>query len=127
MSELKPGIKGQYTETVTAEKTARHYGSGSIEVFATPAMIAGMEKTCMVSVQPLLNEGETTVGTLVHVEHLKATPLNDSVNYKSELTAVNGRELTFEVEASDQQGIIGRGYHKRFIIDIGKFMSRISK
>lgn len=124
---LEPGIIGNYSEAVTTEKTAKHYGSGCVEVFATPAMIAGMEKTCMDSVQPFLGSGETTVGTLVHAEHIKATPLGETVSYRSELTEVNGREMKFTVEAFDKTGMIGKGSHSRFIINIEKFMSKLPK
>lgn len=118
---------GSFSETVTAEKTARHYGSGSVEVFATPAMIAGMERTCMDSVQPILSAGETTVGTLIHVTHIKATPLNDMVSYQSVLTQVNDRQLTFSVEAYDSKGLIGRAEHQRFIVNTERFMQKLTQ
>jgi predicted thioesterase len=127
MNELKPGIKGSHSERVTPEKTARHYGSGSVEVFATPAMIAGMERTCMDSVQPMLGDGETTVGIMIHATHLKATPLNDTITYQSVLTSVDDRQLTFTVEAYDAKALIGRAEHHRFIINAERFMQKLDQ
>lgn len=127
MNNPEPGLRGSFSETVTPEKTARHYGSGSVEVFATPAMIAGMEKTCMDSVQPLLAAGETTVGTMIHATHVKATPLNDTITYQSVLTGVNDRQLTFSVEAYDSKGLIGRAEHHRFIINTERFMQKLAR
>lgn len=127
MNKPEPGLKGSFSEAVTPEKTARHYGSGSVEVFATPAMIAGMERTCMDSVQPLLGAGETTVGTLIHATHIKATPLNDTVTYQSVLAQVNDRKLTFTVEAYDSKGLIGMAEHQRFIVNTERFMQKLAQ
>ncbi|PKP23098.1 MAG: thioesterase [Bacteroidetes bacterium HGW-Bacteroidetes-21] len=120
-------MRGSYTETVTAEKTARHYGSGMVEVLATPAMIAAMEKTCMESVSPYLPEGMQTVGTYVQVSHIKATRIGLDVAYHAVLTQINGNELTFEVNANDTVGEIGSGIHKRFIINVEKFLKKLEQ
>jgi len=122
---LQAGIKGKQELTVTPEKTAAAYGSGLVEVFATPAMIAFMEQTSHLSVAPYLPEGAMTVGTSVNVVHLKATPVGMKVVCESELTEVNGRELVFSVIACDEQGEIGRGTHKRFVVNREKFMSKL--
>lgn len=124
-NNLKPGIGGTYTEQVTSENTARHYGSGMVDVLATPAMIASMEKTCMNSVAPFLSEGFQTVGTFVQISHIKATKRGSMVYYKSVLKEVNGNELIFDVTASDEVAEIGGGLHKRFIIDVEKFMKKL--
>ncbi|HLO89545.1 MAG TPA: thioesterase family protein [Lentimicrobium sp.] len=123
--QIKIGTIGKQQLVVTIELTAARYGSGLIEVFATPAMIALMEKTCQESVQDQLDAGHLTVGTLVNVKHLKATPVGMSVECESELIAWEGRKLTFKVVAKDEQGIIGEGLHERFIINEADFMSKL--
>jgi predicted thioesterase len=122
---IQPGIKGHQEEIVTYETTAAKYGSGLVEVYATPAMIAFMENTCMKSVLPYLPKGISTVGTKVNIEHLKATPINMKVWCDSELIEVDRRRLVFRVTAFDENGEIGSGIHERFIIDIEKFMSKL--
>jgi len=123
--ELKVGIKGFEKVRVTDELTATAYGSGLVDVFATPAMIALMEKTCQLSVQSLLLEGNITLGTLVNIKHLKATPIGLMVKCTSELIAVDGRKLTFSVSASDEQGLIGEGLHERHIVNKSDFMNKL--
>ncbi len=123
--ELRSGIKGREELTVSYEDTAAKYGSGLVEVFATPAMIALMEKTCLNSVLEYLPEGKGTVGTKVDVVHIKATPMNMKVVCESELIEVDGSKLKFNVRAYDEQGEIGKGTHKRFIIDVKKFLDSL--
>lgn len=124
--EIKPGIKGRQHLRVTDDVTAAAYGSGLVEVFATPAMIALMEKTCQLSVQDHLEEGHMTVGTLVNVKHLKATPVGMQVDCESELTFHDGRRLTFKVSAKDEKGLIGEGTHERFIVNRDEFMQKLN-
>lgn len=99
-------------------------GSGTLEVFATPAMIALMEKTACESVQPYLEEGCGTVGTALNIKHVSATPVGMTVTCESVLTEVEGRRLTFIVLASDEHGLIGEGTHERFIVNNEKFQSK---
>lgn len=91
-------------------------GSGALDVFATPAMIALMEKTAWESVQPYLEEGSGTVGTLMNVKHVAASPVGMKITCETELTKVDGRALTFSVKAFDEAGLIGEGEHERFIV-----------
>lgn len=121
---MEKGIKGQGEITVTAKDTAEALGSGSLAVLATPAMIALMEKTARLSVAPYLEEGQSTVGTLVNIKHLSATPVGLKVTCRSELVDIDRRRLVFHVECTDEAGLIGEGEHERFIIDEAKFMSK---
>ncbi len=121
------GIKNERTFSVTTEMLASRVGSGSIDVFSTPAMIAEIERTAAQSIAPLLDEGKTTVGTHISVNHTDATPEGMSVTVRTELTAVsdNGRFLTFEAEVYDQCSIVGKGTHIRAIIDAERFMTKV--
>lgn len=121
---LKTGLKGRQEVTVNEKNTALAMGSGTLQVFATPAMIALMEKTAWESVADALNEGEGTVGTKLDVTHLSATPLGMTVHCESELTAVEGRKLVFHVAAYDEAGLIGEGTHERFIVKNEKFQAK---
>ena len=121
---LEVGIKGQRETIVTKENTAAGIGSGSLEVFSTPMMILLMEESCFMSVNDILEEGFTTVGTCVNVKHLSATPLGMKVVIKSELIKVDGRALTFKVEAYDEKGLLGEGIHERFIVNNEKFQAK---
>lgn len=113
---LEAGTQGYQELTVSDENTALAAGSGGLRVLATPAMSALMEKTCWKSVAHLLGEGEDTVGTSLSVSHVSATPVGMKVWCKSCLTQVEGRKLTFHVEAYDEAGLIGSGEHERFLI-----------
>lgn len=121
---LEVGIKGQRETIVTKQNTATGIGSGSLEVFSTPMMILLMEESCFMSVDDKLDEGFTTVGISVNVKHLSATPLGMKVEIKSELIKVDGRALTFKVEAYDEKGLIGEGIHERFIVNNEKFQAK---
>ena len=122
---LKPGIKGEQTLIVAEKDTASRYGSGLIDVFATPAMIGLMESTAQMSVMPFLPENYITLGTEVNVKHLKATAVGKEVRCYSELISVEGRQLTFKVTAVDDNGEIGNGFHTRFIVDKKKFIQKL--
>lgn len=122
---IKLGIKGEEKEVVRHENTAAAYGSGLVEVYATPAMIALMEKTCYRSVMPYLSEGEGTVGTHVNISHRKASPLGTVITCHSEIVEIDRRRIVFKVEAFDDSGeLIGDGAHERFVINVEKFMSK---
>lgn len=117
--------QGHIEQTVTPELTAARIGSGLVEVFATPMMIALIEQTCLESVLPYLEEGQGTVGTLVNVTHSAATPVGMRVWCDSELVEVDRRRLVFSVKVYDECGPIGEGRHERFIIDSAKFQAKI--
>ena len=121
---LKEGVKGTQEIMVTEENTAKVMGSGALDVFATPAMIALMEKTAWESVQPYLEEGSGTVGTLMNVKHVAATPVGMEVTCETKLVEVDRNRLVFEVKAYDAAGVIGEGTHERFIIDNERFLAK---
>lgn len=122
---ITTGIKGRREQTVTAEMSAARVGSGLVDVFATPMMIALIEQTCNDSVLPCLEAGQGTVGTLVNVTHTSATPIGMRVWCESELTEVDRRRLVFRVKAYDECGPIGEGTHERFVIDTAKFFEKV--
>lgn len=122
---IQTGIKGRREQTVTPEMSAARIGSGLVEVFATPMMVALIEQTCLESVLPHLGEGQGTVGTLVNVSHVAATPIGMRVWCESELAEVDRRRLVFKVKAYDECGLIGEGTHERFIIDTEKFFEKV--
>src|SRR5215207_5604234 len=125
MDKIMPGLVGEQTLLVTSEQSARHFGSGSVDVFATPAMIALMESAAMAALDAVLDAGTTTVGTFIEIRHLAATPLGTEVRARAEVTAVEGREVRFTVQAWDARELIGDGTHTRFIVEVERFMQRV--
>lgn len=121
---LETGIKGHEELIITQELTAKNMGSGVMDVFATPAMLALMEKTAFTSVVEYLNEGCGSVGTKVEIEHVASSPVGMRVTCDSELIAIEGRKLVFSIEARDEKGLIGKGMHERFIIENKKFQQK---
>ncbi len=124
---LEPGIKGESEKIVTEDITAGALCSGSLPVFATPAMIAMMEETCFKSINPMLEEGCGTVGTRLEMDHMSPTPVGMKVRCESILTEVNGRKLTFDVKVYDEKGLVGTCVHERFIINNERFMEKAKK
>lgn len=121
---LETGIKGTKTVTVNESNTAKTMGSGTLDVFATPALVALMEETCWRSVADELDEGCGTVGTLLEIKHTAPTPVGMEVTCKSTLVEVDGRRLVFEVTAYDAKGTVGEGRHERFVIRNDKFQAK---
>lgn len=121
---LETGMKGTKTVTVNEENTAKTMGSGTLDVFATPALIALMEETCWRSVADALDEGCGTVGTLLEIKHTAPTPIGMDVTCESMLTEVDGRRLVFTVQAHDAKGLVGEGRHERFVIQNEKFQEK---
>ena len=121
---LTVGIRGKQHTMVDESNTANTVGSGMLPVFSTPSMIALMEATAMNSVAVHLALHETTVGTLMNVKHLAATPVGMVVRAETELTEVDGRRLIFKVAAYDEAGLIGEGQHERFIVNGERFLAK---
>ncbi|MBQ7870954.1 MAG: thioesterase family protein [Oscillospiraceae bacterium] len=121
---LDVGIKGQAEALVEQDDTAKVVGSGDLLVYATPCMVALMEGAACESIAPYLAEGESSVGTLMHVAHSSATPVGMEVRAESVVTAVEGRKVTFEIVAYDEAGEIGRATHERVVIKAERFLEK---
>ena len=121
---LQPGIKGRQSVVVSEANTAKTMGSGTLEVFATPAMIALIEQAAYTSISPELEEGQGSVGTALNVQHLAATPVGMTVTAETELVEVDRRRLVFSAQVYDETGLIGKGTHERFLVDNTKFQAK---
>jgi predicted thioesterase len=122
---IPEALENKLETVVSSSNTAKAYGSGLLDVFATPAMIALMEETSHRSIEPFLPSGYATVGTEINIKHIKATPLAMKVFCHSILQKVEGRRLFFVLEAYDEVGKIGEGTHERFIVETARFMDKI--
>ncbi len=122
---IRVGLSFISEQVVEPENTAQRYGSGLLQVFATPAMVALMECAALHAVKDFLSPGFDTVGVEINVKHVKATPLGMKVRSEATLTQIEGKRLVFAVKAYDEQGEIGFGTHVRYIIDSKKFMEKL--
>ena len=124
---LEVGMRGDASLVVGEAQTAAAFGAGGVKVLGTPVMIGLMENAAWRLVQPHLNEGETTVGTLVSVRHLAATPLGKEVTATAELIEIDGRRLVFRVTAHDDRQLIGEGTHERSQVLLERFLARLTE
>ncbi len=122
---LKIGLSHTSTTTVSSSNTARAYGSGGLDVFATPAMVGLMENAAMTAVESVLPEGFSTVGAHISTSHIKPSKLGATIKATAILEEIDNRKLTFKVSAYDDEGIIGEGVHIRYIVDIERFMAKL--
>lgn len=122
---LEKGLSARSAATVAPGNTAAAMGSGDLDVFATPAMVALMENAAMTAVVSCLPEGSTTVGAEMNVTHIKPSGLGAEITATAVLTEVEGRKLTFNVGARDAEGMIGEGVHIRYVVDRAKFMAKL--
>ena len=122
---IEVGLKYESQTVVSTTNTANTLGSGDMEVFATPAMIALMENAAMMAVAPHLDEGASTVGIEMASSHIKASPIGATITASAELISAEGRKLSFKVKAWDEQGVIGEGNHTRFVVDRERFLSKV--
>ena len=125
MTPLTPGLSAELSITVTDADTASKWGSGLVPVYSTPALVGLMEAAAVKALEGQLDAGKTTVGGHIDVHHLAATPVGMTVRARAELTAIEGRKLTFQVEAWDEVEKIGEALHERFLIDTEKFVARV--
>ena len=122
--EITVGMKGEAFTDVERADTAAEVGSGSLLVYATPCMVALMEGAACEAIASALKDTETTVGTGLNIQHLSATPVGLDVRAEAEVTAVEGKVITFAVTAYDEAGEIGKGTHKRCIVNSQKFLEK---
>ncbi len=122
--EIKVGLVNEAKTIVTEKNIASTMGSGCLRVFATPAMCCLMEKAASELMDSLVEEGSTTVGTALNIAHTAATPVGMEVVAKAEITAVEGRKISFKITAFDEAGEIGYGTHERFIVFKEKFQAK---
>ena len=122
--EITVGMKGTVSTIVEREDTAYEVGSGSLLVYATPCMVALMEGAACEAIAEALPEDKTTVGTMLNISHLSATPVGLEVRAEAEVTEVDGNAITFTVTAYDEAGKIGEGTHKRFIVTTQRFLDK---
>jgi len=125
MANIPIGARGEEKRLVTTENAISFLDLEGARVLSTPHMIGLMEWTCRNTVKPFLDEGFDTVGTHVNVAHVGAAPIGTSVTFTAEVAEVNGRRITFKVEAHDEKGKIGEGTHERAIIDVARFAARM--
>ena len=127
MANLQAGLNGTVTTVVSDKNTAQTMRSGSLPVFATPAMCALMEEAACAALVGCLEPGMGSVGVSLNITHNAPTALNSEVTATAQLTSIEGRKLTFAVVAKDEHGVIGKGTHERFIIDNEKFMDKLAQ
>lgn len=126
MQTVTVGLSAEHEIIVTNKMSAIEMGSGSVLVYATPVMIAHMEATAAAAIQHLLEPNETSVGTLVNIRHMAATALGKTVRTRAEVTAVEGRQITFSVQVWHDKQLIGDGTHVRVVVDKERFMQRVN-
>ena len=124
---LRTGLIGTYRIVVAEEHTAPFVGSGKVRVLATPVMINLFEAAALACVEPLLASGHQSLGTRLEVRHIAATPVGMRVTATAELVRIEGRKLSFRVEAHDERELIGDGTHERIIVNVARFDERVQK
>lgn len=124
MEKLNIGIENTVSAKVNDTNTALAMGSGGLKVLATPAVSALMEKAAFELIQPYLEESITTVGTMISLEHISASPIGADITAKAVLTSFEGRKFCFDISAFDNAGLIAQGKHERFSVKTESFMKR---
>ncbi|MEG2988531.1 MAG: thioesterase family protein [Oscillospiraceae bacterium] len=121
------GLTGSAETVVTDQNTAAALGSGSLPVFATPAMVALMETAAVAALEGHLDLGESSVGTQLEISHDAASPVGISVRAEAEVVAVTGKAISFTVRCYDSFGVIGSGTHQRYIIAVDRFLAKAAQ
>lgn len=122
---IEIGTRHTSRVVVGSSNVASAVGSGGLDVFATPSMVALMENAAMTAVAPFLEEGQTTVGGHINTSHVAPSPVGATIEAEAVVTAVEGRKIEFAVEARCDGKVIGSGTHLRFVVDAAKFMSKL--
>jgi fluoroacetyl-CoA thioesterase len=123
---IEVGASARWQRRVDADMTADRWGNPGVLVLATPHLVGLFEATAVRAIKDHLEPGQSSVGTHVDIRHLKATPVGDTVTLTAEVTAVDGRRLTFNVRAEDSEGLAGEGTHERVLVDLERFMRRVA-
>lgn len=124
---IEPGVVGEVQHRVTPETFASQWANPGIEVLATPVVVGWLEGAAIRAVQPFLEPGQGSVGTMVSMKHLAATPAGMTVRATATVTEVDGRRIRFSVEAHDEKEKIAEGEHERFIVNMAKFLDRVAQ
>jgi predicted thioesterase len=124
---IAPGLQGTVELVVGEEHTAPSIGSGKVRVLATPVMINLIEAAALKAIEHLLQPGYQSLGTHLDVHHVAATPVGMRARAIAEVTKVDGRTVTFKVEARDEKDLIGHGTHERVVVNVAKFDARVQK
>jgi fluoroacetyl-CoA thioesterase len=127
LSRLRPGLSGEASLIVAEEHTAPRVGSGAIHVLATPVMINLFEAAALAAVEHLLPPGHQSLGTVLHVRHIAATPIGMRVVASAAVERVEGRTIYFRLEARDERELIGDGTHERVVVNVAKFDQRVQR
>jgi fluoroacetyl-CoA thioesterase len=125
LHSIEVGLKAEATQEVTPELTATHIGSGSLSVYATPAMASLIEHTCASMVSKLLPEGQTTVGVEIHLRHLAPTPVNSVVQIRAVIVSVDKNLISFNAQIFDEVELVGEAEHRRAVIEVDRFLKRV--
>lgn len=127
MKEIMIGEQYTKTVTVTEELLAKTVGSGNVEVYATPMMLALMEGAAAELTARFLDEGETSVGSRIESSHLLPTLAGGTVTATATVIAAEGRKISFSVKAEDEGGLIGEGTHDRVVVGLERFMQKAAE
>ena len=125
--QLKQGLVGRAALVVAEDHTAPRVGSGRVHVLATPVMINLIEAAALAAVEHLLPAGHQSLGTVLNVRHIAATPVGMRVEAIAEVIEIHGRTIRFRVEARDEKDLIGDGTHERVVVNVAKFDQRIQR
>jgi len=127
LSKLRPGLRGEAFLVVAEEHTAPRVGSGAIHVLATPVMINLFEAAALAAVEHLLPPGHQSLGTVLNVRHIAATPIGMRVDASATVQRIEGRTIFFTLEARDERDLIGDGTHERVVVNVAKFDQRVQR
>ncbi|TMH22408.1 MAG: thioesterase [Betaproteobacteria bacterium] len=127
LSALKPGLEGEVGLLVSEEHTAPRVGSGAIHVLATPVMINLFEAAALAAVEKLLPPGHQSLGTVLNVRHIAATPVGMRVTATAKVERIDGRTIYFRLQARDEREVIGDGLHERVVVNVAKFDQRVKR
>jgi predicted thioesterase len=124
---VQPGLTAEFTRKVETQHTATYHGNPGVDVFSTPVLCEWVEEAACNAIHPHLEPGMVTVGTIVNLKHLAATPVGMKVRVHARLTEVDGRRLVFTVEAFDEKEKIGESHQERFIVTLQRFLERTAQ